>query len=58
LNGELFVDLLRQLMHRRRKPVRLILDSLSAHKTRVVRDYVESIEGKLSLRFLPGCAPK
>jgi DDE superfamily endonuclease len=26
LNGELFVELLRQLMRRRRKPVRLILD--------------------------------
>src|SRR5271168_1519330 len=45
LNGELFVELLRQLMHRRRKPVRLILDSLPAHKTRLVRDYVESTEG-------------
>ena len=45
-------------MHRRRKPVRLILDSLPAHKTRVVRDYVESIKGKLSLHFLPGYAPE
>jgi hypothetical protein len=38
LNGKLFVQLLRQLMHRRWKPVRLILDSLPEHKTRVVRD--------------------
>ena len=58
LNGELFVALLRQLMHRRRKPVRLILDSLPAHKTRLVRDYVESTAGMLSLHFLPGYAPE
>jgi transposase len=58
LNGELFVELLRQLMYRRRKPVRLILDSLPAHKTRLVRDYVESTDGMLSLHFLPGYAPE
>jgi len=58
LNGELFVDLLRQLMHRRKKPVRLILDSLPAHKTRIVRDHVDSTAGRLSLHFLPGYAPE
>jgi hypothetical protein len=44
----LFVELLRQLMHRRKKPVRLILDSLPAHKRSIVRDYVTSTNGKLS----------
>ena len=58
LNGELFVALLRQLMYRRRRPVRLILDGLPAHKTRLVRDYVESTAGQLSLHFLPGYAPE
>ena len=58
LNGELFVALLQQLMYRRRRPVRLILDGLPAHKTRLVRDYVESTAGKLSLHFLPGYAPE
>ena len=57
LNGELFIELLRQLMHRRKKPVRLILDSLPAHKRSIVRDYVASTKGKLSLHFLPGYAP-
>lgn len=57
LNGELFVELLRQLMHRRRQPVYLILDSLPAHKRTLVRDYVTSTDGKLSLHFLPGYAP-
>ena len=58
LNGELFIDLLRRLMHRRKKPVRLILDSLPAHKRTIVRDYVASSEGRLSLHFLPGYAPE
>ena len=41
-----------------KRPVRLILDSLPAHKTRIVRDYVESTQGRLSLHFLPGYAPE
>src|SRR6202162_2292870 len=46
------------LMHRRRKPLILILDSLPAHKGKAVRDYVESTNGKLELHFLPGYAPE
>jgi transposase len=57
LNGELFVELLKKMMHRRRKSVHLILDSLPAHKRVLVRDYVVSTEGRLSLHFLPGYAP-
>jgi hypothetical protein len=36
LNGELFVTLLCQMMRGRRRPLHLILDSLPAHKTKVV----------------------
>lgn len=57
LNGELFVDLLRQMMRYRKKPVHLIVDGLPAHKRLVVREYVESTGGKLTLHFLPGYAP-
>jgi transposase len=57
LNGELFIELLKKMMHRRRKSVHLILDSLPAHKTAIVRDYVASTEGRLMLHFLPGYAP-
>ena len=57
LNAELFVDYLQQLMKYRRKPVTLVLDSLPAHKKAVVRDYVDSPQGKLTLHFLPGYAP-
>ena len=57
LNGELFVELLKKLMHRRRKSVHLILDSLPAHKRSIVGEYVASTEGRLTLHFLPGYAP-
>jgi transposase len=35
-----------------------VLDSLPAHKARVVQDYVVSTNGKLELHFLPGYAPE
>jgi transposase len=57
LNGELFVELLKKLMHRRKKPVHLVLDSAPAHKKAVVSEYVASTQGKLTLHFLPGYAP-
>jgi transposase len=57
LNGELFVELLKKMMHRRRKAVHLILDSLPAHKRSIVSEYVASTEGRLTLHFLPGYAP-
>lgn len=57
LNGELFVQLLKQLMHKRKKPVRLVVDGLPAHKKAVVKQYVASTQGKLTLHFLPGYAP-
>ena len=57
LHADLFVDLLRQMMKGRRRPVHLVLDSLPAHKTLKVREYVESTAGRLTLHFLPGYAP-
>jgi transposase len=57
LDAELFVDLLKQMMRYRKKPVHLVLDSLPAHKTALVKKYVASTEGRLTLHFLPGYAP-
>jgi hypothetical protein len=53
----LFVELLKRLMHRRKKPLYLVLDSLPAHKKAVVKEYVASTEGRLTLHFLPGHVP-
>jgi transposase len=58
MTAELFVALLKHMMRGRRKPLLLVLDSLPAHKARMVRDYVASTNGKLELHFLPGYAPE
>jgi transposase len=57
LSGELFVTLLRKLMSNRRKAVHLVVDGLPAHKKAIVKEYVASTRGKLTLHFLPGYAP-
>jgi len=57
LTGELFVELLQKLLYRRKKKMHLVLDGLPAHKKAVVKEYVASMEGKLTLHFLPGHAP-
>jgi transposase len=57
LTGALFVTLLQQLMYRRKKPLHLVIDGLPAHKNKVVKDYVASTQGRLTLHFLPGYAP-
>jgi transposase len=57
LSGKLFVELLKALMYRRKKPLHLVVDGLPAHKHKVVKDYVAATEGRLALHFLPGYAP-
>ena len=58
LTAEQFVRLLRQMMRHRVKPVHLVVDGLPAHKTRLVKDYVQSTGRRLTLHFLPGYAPE
>jgi len=58
LNAELFVSLLGKTMRRRTTPVHLVVDGLLAHKTKSVKDYVQSTQGRLTLHFLPGYAPE
>jgi transposase len=58
MSSGLFIEMLKVLMRRRRKPLMLILDSLPAHKGNAVKNYVESTSGKLELHFLPGYAPE
>lgn len=58
LTGELFVELLKKLMYRRKKAVHLVVDGLPAHKKAVVKQYVAGTNGRLTLHFLPGYAPE
>jgi DDE superfamily endonuclease len=38
--------------------VHLVVDGLPAHKTALVKTYVASTDGMLTLHFLPGYAPE
>jgi len=58
LTAELFVSLLRKMMRHRPKPVHLVVDGLPAHKTKLVKGYVQSTQGRLTLHILPGYAPE
>jgi transposase len=58
LTGKKFVEFLKRVMHKRRRPVYLVVDSLRAHKSPIVQKYVDSLEGKLTLVFLPPYAPE
>jgi transposase len=57
MTADLFVGMLKLLTRRRRKPLFLVLDSLPAHKAKLVKDYVEATKGRLEFHFLPGYAP-
>jgi transposase len=58
MNASLFVGMLKAIVRRRRTPLFLILDSLPAHKAKMVLEYVKGAKGKLELYFLPGYAPE
>ena len=45
-------------MKRRRRPVVIIMDGHPVHKAKKVREYVESLNGKLTIEFLPPYAPE
>jgi transposase len=53
-----FIDFLKRLLFKQGKPVFLIVDGHQVHKSRKVREYVESTGGKLRLFYLPGYSPE
>jgi transposase len=57
LNGETFVEFLKNFMKGRRGKVFLVLDGHPAHKANVVKRYVASLNGRLDLHRLPSYAP-
>lgn len=58
LNAAGFIKLLTNFLCRRRGKVFLILDRHPAHIAKTVADFVQSLDGKLELHFLPGYAPE
>jgi transposase len=58
VNGLVFMEFLKRLMHHAARPVFVILDGGSYHRSRPVKDYVASLGGKLHLFFLPPYSPQ
>ena len=57
IRKEEIVAFLKALKAHLRKPLLVIWDGLRAHRSRVVRDYLDSINGHIQIAFLPAYAP-
>lgn len=51
------VEFLKALVKQIGRPLLIIWDGLKAHRSRLVRDYVDGLDGKIELAFLPPYAP-
>jgi transposase len=57
LDAESFVVFLQNFVQGRAGKVFLVVDGHPAHKAKVVKNYVQSLKGRLELHFLPPYAP-
>jgi transposase len=55
---EQVVEFLKALHAHFRRPLLILRDSLRAHRSHLVRDYVASTTGRMQLHLLPGYAPE
>jgi len=58
VGARVFVRFLKRLMHGRRRPAFLIVDGHPSHRAKIVQRFVDSLDGKLELRFLPPYSPE
>lgn len=58
IKSEQIVLFLQALRKQLRQRLLIVWDGLQAHRSRLVRDYVDSTEGGLQLAFLPAYAPE
>ena len=58
LNGTVFIDFCRRLLHDATGPVVLILDGHPVHRSKAVRQFAAATGDRLRLCFLPGYAPE
>ena len=58
IKSEQIVIFLKALRRQLRQRLLIIWDGLRAHRSRLVRDYVDSTRGRLQLAFLPPYAPE
>ena len=58
VGAKVFIGFLKRLMHGQRRPVYLIVDGHPSHRAKAVKEYVDSLEGRLKLFFLPPYSPE
>ena len=58
MSKEEVVDFLQHLTKQVREPILLIWDRLPGHRSRVVQDYLASLNGRISAFYLPAYAPE
>jgi transposase len=52
------LDFLQTLVRHIRAPLLLVWDRLPAHRSRLVRDYIEQLGGRIHIEYLPAYAPE
>lgn len=57
IKKEQIVDFLKALKRHLKQPLLIVWDGLRAHRSKLVRDYLDSTEGHLQVAFLPPYAP-
>ena len=58
VSGEQICDFLVKLMHNAKNPVFLIWDGHPTHRSKIVKQCIESFEGKLEVFTLPSYSPE
>jgi transposase len=56
--SETFIDFCKRLLHDTDRPVFLVVDGHPTHRSRAVKEFVASTDGRLRLFYLPGYSPE
>jgi len=58
VNSEVFIKFLTQLLMGATKPIFLIVNGSSIHKSKLVKEFLEQNKGKIELHFIPPYSPE
>jgi transposase len=57
-NATLFEEFLRSFLRGRKRPAFLVVDGHPSHRAKMIAAYIQQLNGRLELHFLPGYAPE
>ncbi len=58
VGAAVFINFLKRLIHGQRHAIFMIVDGHPSHRAKKVKDYVDSLQGRLRLFFLPPYSPE